>query len=655
LPGQWNSDCFLRKSLKTKVRPLARWTKNRVFSTRHFPRLTVTGARSKESRNAMHHPRLWLYRILVSLLIALPTVPSLSAAGWSGWVEVDSPHFAVVSNAGDKEARSTAARFEQIRDVFRAALPLTADHAGPVITILAMKDEDSLGQLLPEYWTKGHAHPAGLFENTMNQFYIAIELDAPGPNPYETIYHEYYHSLSMPYAPDMPTWLSEGLADFFGNSQVDGRTAIIGQAAPALLYQLNTNDMIPLDTLFQVDRSSPYYNEDSKVTIFYAESWALTHYLMIGDNQKHKPMLEAYLKALNEGESEEAAAFKAFGDLKKLQGELDDYVRRSAFYQFRYPAPAKISDAEMKSHSLTEADVDAYKGGFFVVRGRSQDAKVELDRALELDPKNARAHQNMAITQYDLGERAEALKSATAAIESDPESMLARYLRAYLTFNDRPGALNPQIEADCREAIKGSPEFAPPYGLIAVYMASQDENLPEALQLADRAISLQPGNADFQLSKAQVLLRMQNFPEARAALLHARATASTSQQLLQAEMFLSEVEDASQDAAARSSSSSGVRGLQSAIDDPNLVEATGVVTSATCTGGLKLELSAPDGTLFLHNAPGGSVKIESSSEISSNFSPCSLKGSRVTAAYTRDQSDPHTGTVEVLKILDAKP
>ena len=35
--------------------------------------------------------------------------------------------------------------------------------------------------------------------------------------------------------------------------------------------------------LFAVDAQSPYYHEENKGSIFYAESWALTHYLFTKD------------------------------------------------------------------------------------------------------------------------------------------------------------------------------------------------------------------------------------------------------------------------------------------------------------------------------------------------------------------------------------
>jgi len=124
-------------------------------------------------------------RIICGSLAALVLccVGATPAAAWNGWVEVRSPHFVVVSNAGDKEARKTAVQFEQIRAVFREALPERQTDAGPVVTILAVRDDKSLQELLPDYWTKGHAHPAGLFVSAMNQSYIVVDVDAEGTNP----------------------------------------------------------------------------------------------------------------------------------------------------------------------------------------------------------------------------------------------------------------------------------------------------------------------------------------------------------------------------------------------------------------------------------------------------------------------------------------
>lgn len=605
------------------------------------------------------------HRAILACALALCASPPL-LAGSNSWVEVHSPHFVVVSNAGEKQARKTALQFEQIRAVFRQALPALQNQQTPVITILAVTDEKSLSQLLPEYWaTKGRMHPAGIFENAMDQFYIAVELDAHGTNPYETIYHEYFHSLSTPYLPNMPTWLAEGMADFFGNSEVDGKTAMVGEPSQALLYQLQSSSLIPLDTLFKVDQSSPYYNESSKTTMFYAESWALVHYLMVGDKQGHRALFEAYLSALNDGKTGDQAAAKAFGDLKKLQRNLQDYISNNTFYRIEYPTPPSVSPSDLTAANISEAEAEAYRGGFLAVRGRTDEGVTALRHALQLDPKNARVYRNLAIAQFFSGAHEDALASATKAIELAPGDTLTLYIRAYLSFSSDPGKADPETEADLRKAIAASPEYAPPYALLAVYLTNQDKNLPEALDFAAKAISVEPGNAEYRLAQAQTLLRMGKYSEARQAGMRARTAASSAQELLHTEMFLTSVDTMERYAnrasestrppeektADTSSSSEPPPRLKHREASSDAVEATGVVSEVDCKNGFQMKLGVSTGVLTLR---GSALRIESSSAIPKDFSPCSLKGQRVTVDYRPDGPNSQTGTMELLRLLDSK-
>jgi len=144
------------------------------------------------------------FRSVVAVFFAVLLICTASQAKHEAWVEARSPNFIVVSNAGEKQARKAALQFEQIRTVFRQSLKVAGSHPSPVVTILAVKDEASMRELLPEYWAKGHSHPSGLFAGRLSQYYAAVQLDAQGTNPYETFYHEYYHTITLPYFPDLP-------------------------------------------------------------------------------------------------------------------------------------------------------------------------------------------------------------------------------------------------------------------------------------------------------------------------------------------------------------------------------------------------------------------------------------------------------------------
>jgi tetratricopeptide (TPR) repeat protein len=626
-------------------------------------------------------PRPLTTVVLVFLVFVAVSATSLLGAKHETWFEVRSPNFIVVSNAGEKQARKTAIRFEQIRAVFRRSLDVASKHESPVITILAVKDEDSMKSLLPEYWGKNRAHPAGIFLDNMNQYFAAVELDAPGSNPYDTIYHEYYHSLTTPYYPNLPVWVSEGLAEFYGNTQISDSEVGMGRPDPDLIAELKQGGLMPLDVLFKVDHNSPYYNEKNKISVFYAESWALTHYLMVADKASHRPTLQAYLNALSQGATQEQAAAQTFGDLKKLQAALFAYIGNAAFYYIKAPPSPEIAAGDLQVHELSDAEVAAYRGGFAAVRGQTQEAITILEQAVKFDPKLALGYQYLGFAEFQENKRAEALADFTRAIDLNPKNALTRFLRAYLASTQGVSIGNDaQMEDDLRTAIAVSPEFAPPYGVLAVYLATKGENLPEALKLAQKAQTLEPGNAAYQFDVAQVLVRMNRFEEARTFALHARASATDPAQRAQADQFLAYLQQEKQFAAGDSESpesataprpsgtSSATTSATSsspntgdaahtqpageAVKSGNLREATGMVTKLSCMGGLKFEMATDAGPLTLHISPGANFQIRLATKPSGPFNPCTaIQGQRVKVEYQPDDAKGKTGTVESLTVL----
>ena len=493
------------------------------------------------------------YRSAAALAIVV-LVSSLSQAKHEQWIEVRSAHFLVVSNAGEKQARKTALQFEEIRAVFRESIAIANAHPSPFVTVLAARDEGTMRELLPEYWVKGHTHPAGLFSDRLYQYFAAVQLDADTQyepadprvksNPFDTLYHEYYHSITMPYFPDLPVWLSEGLAEVFGHTEIQEKYVGMGESDSLLLTELNQQPLIPLNILFKVDQSSPYYNESNRSSIFYAESWALTHYLMVGDRQAHKQLLVSYLDALDRGKSEEEAANLAFGDLNKLQATLQGYVHQALFFYLKLPPP-KVADDNPKVRVLSDGEAEAYRGGFAAVRGQNQQAAELLTDAVRLDPNVAIGHEYLAMTQFLAGQREKALESASRSVALNPDNASARYLRAVIaTSGGGMMTTNAPVEEDLRKAIALDPDFSPPYALLGVYLAARTQNHADALQFARKAVALEPASSNYQLSLAQVLARMNEFKEADIAAARATAWARNPQEKANAEAVQSFLEQA---------------------------------------------------------------------------------------------------------------
>jgi len=306
----------------------------------------------------------------VFIAVFLSLGPGLCKAKDSGWIEVSSRHFAVITDAGEKKGRATALQFEQIRTFFEQSLAVAAQRSIPHVTIFAVKNEDAMRELLPEYFaggffSSGHVHPAGVFFHHEDSYFAVVELDTQRSGHFETLYHEYYHALTEPIFPDLPVWLSEGLAEFYGRTQITDEYALVGEPDRDLLDLLKHDRLIPLDVLFSVNRGSPYYNETQKASMFYAESWLLTHYLMIGNPDSHQ-LLVQYLKALGEGKSARESV-AAFGNLKQLQSALSSYALQKKFLSVKTPVP-KIQVDAISARALSEPETKQYFGALAAAR-----------------------------------------------------------------------------------------------------------------------------------------------------------------------------------------------------------------------------------------------------------------------------------------------
>src|SRR5207244_12348069 len=103
-----------------------------------------------------------------------------------------------------------------------------------------------------------------------------------GDETSSVVFTEYAHLLMRNSGRGIPLWLNEGLAEYFSTFLLEsnGREAIVGRPMAVHLALLNQR-LMPVSELLAVGPASPMYNEGDRRSIFYAEAWALTHYLLI--------------------------------------------------------------------------------------------------------------------------------------------------------------------------------------------------------------------------------------------------------------------------------------------------------------------------------------------------------------------------------------
>jgi tetratricopeptide (TPR) repeat protein len=464
------------------------------------------------------------------------------------WVEAAAPHFTVMSNDGEKTARRIAQQFEDIRILYSKALShnLRLDPGIPIV-IVAAKNEKSLSQLIPEYWAqKGHTHPAGLFVPGPEKNYIALRADVEGEFPYLTIYHEYVHLIVNLNFQHFPLWLNEGYATFLGSATILPKSGQFGRANESELYVLQQTKLLPLEVLFRVREDSPYYNEAEKTNVFYAESWALVHYLMTEDSRKKDGQLGKYMGLTENGADPLDAAKSAFGDLGQLKKDLDSYVSRTAYMMYSIALPDHADSKSFPVRTVPTAEVDATLGAFDVNRRQLESARDKIEEALKLDPNLAAAQESMGLLLFREDKRNEAQKYFSRAVALDSKSALTYYYDGMLlTTGGAEEEDAREAQAALEKAVALKPELAPAWDALARLYLSDPKNLSKALEASERAVKAMPGEPRYRLNLAVVLLRMNRFDDARAVV---QGVAKSADRTLasQAEQFLGQIDRAQQ-------------------------------------------------------------------------------------------------------------
>lgn len=463
--------------------------------------------------------KLSLPGILALLIYSLLTPQFTNAA--DKWVEVSTPHFTISSNAGEHEARRIAQQFEEIREVFHVTFPTLRLDAGKPMLVIAAKNESEFKVLLPDYYvSKDQKKLAGMFVPAYDRDFALVRTDVTGTgeNPYHSLYHEYTHFIIRLNFSYLPTWLNEGLADFYGNTLLEGFQTGIGKISINQLRVMQHFPFIPLETLLSADQRSPLYNERDRATMFYAESWALVHLLMLDPDARKEQLLSKYLKAMDGTNDSLEAARSAFGDLKKFGTRLELYTRQSSFYYQTLKNITKYSDKDYSAREMSPAETLVIQSDLLEHMGHSREALPLLKQAVELQPTLASAHAALGLYHYQQHNNDDAEKEYKLTEQLDPKEFRAPYYLAELQIrrDGYTGSSTPQIVANLEKALNINPNFGPGYAVLCLAYMHREETKQKAVGAAVQAVKLQPSRLLYAVYLGDALIAAKRDADARA-------------------------------------------------------------------------------------------------------------------------------------------
>ena len=264
---------------------------------------------------------------------------------------------------------------------------------------------------------------------------------------------------------------------------------------------------------------TPFVNATIEGTEFYMEVTADKTFLSVFEGLVIARNQAGEIR-LTKGQS--ATAMKDQPPVLQIVARPRDTVQWTLYYppvldtrpsDFQPPSPVPWQERVRKSMEFYEAgDLEkalasieevtevrdprffTYRASLLLSVGRVDEARTDLQRALQIAPDNSQALALESIIAVAQNEKEKALGLARRAVEAEPRSASARIALSYaLQANfDLQGALN-----SLKDAVKLEPDNALAWARLAELRLSFGE-LQGALQAANKAASLNPGLARTQ-------------------------------------------------------------------------------------------------------------------------------------------------------------
>ena len=426
-----------------------------------------------------------------SFVLAVVLGVSTVAPCGAEWVRVESEHFTVLTEVGESTGSSIAGELEQIRALYADGFEADALDPPQPIFVYAVADADGLAALLPEIWENpSRRRPDGLFREGKDKLYIALRLDAPSGRS-NTLYHEYFHVLARFHWGVLPLWLDEGMAKVWETARIRDDTVQVGLPNERDLSVLANQPLVPLPLLLEADHDSRLYQDSKSFALFYAQSWAVVHYLQFAEPSGDGPdRLRDFIRLIQTGTSIESAQQEVFGDVESLGRDVAGYVRRGRFPVAVRPAPEVVT--KLTTTPLDEAHVLAYRADFLAHGEEPRRAWPWVERALSLDPKLALAHEAAGYMFLAEGRLDDAVGAFAQAASLGSESYLADYYSAAALASG--GAVDEALER-LRRAVETNPDYTPAHLLIATVAAELEIHIDDGMTAARAVIQQVPRSA----------------------------------------------------------------------------------------------------------------------------------------------------------------
>lgn len=434
------------------------------------------------------------------------------------WLEAKTKHFVVVGNTSESDLRKRALRLEQFDAAMRY---LVGGEEGVRVHLYLLNSMADL-QRLADNDKIGGFYSASAQE--AHAFMPLKILNAwPGFTAEGVLLHEYtHHMLLASTTAYIPRWATEGLAEMFMTAKLADDGSVTIGAASARSWDIRAMHRWSVDEMLVKD--SQKVSADEMVER-YSRGWSLCHYLWMSG--KRVGQYTEFVRLLNESGNQVEAARKAFGDLKKLDSEVDAYIRKSAFNVSRLPADQIKPSTEISIRPLTEGQAAMIANRMISARGvdpKQAAALYAQARPIALRyPSDALVQTWFSEIAFDADQLGEADQAADRALAADTANVAAMAFKgrviARRAFEARSAPDWKTARSWFLRANRADPNDPFPFQLFYdSFPAAGEAPSASAVTGLYRAVMLMPQDSSLRVRAGMELLRSGEIAQARVVL-----------------------------------------------------------------------------------------------------------------------------------------
>ena len=440
--------------------------------------------------------------LLASGCLKVVAEPGCPAHGGHPWAEVTTKHFVVQTDVEAKVARATAEELERgYAELAAAAFPRGLGETER-LGVIVLRDQREMTEYFPEMAGFSADRLGGDVEHTPT---LVFGGSAYPPDVRAVFLHELTHRfVAYTYGPT-PTWLNEGLAEYYSTLRVANGKLVLGETIRGAYVSPGVAPSVR--ELFAADQATFYakgvavpYRRNEIQALYYDTAFALVHYLHNGPEEANdeRTRFHELRRGLASGRGFDEVWPKTLGQipLERLEAGFTRYARAWSWDRLVYDAPSITQAPVERVRELAPEEIDLVWARLLSSRKETRArAKGALEAARSHAPRSPEVafRAGAFLLQHAPAEAGDMFDDALTERPDDPRYLLGRALSFLLEWGDRSmprdaSVRNEEVLARLTRFARTADELR----FVAERLADSGDH-ERALRTANRAIAVDPG------------------------------------------------------------------------------------------------------------------------------------------------------------------